>query len=209
MFWLLSGTGYTWRFTEDNTVTIEQIAASGETVLDPVRVEANAVTETADGPVEGYVATRSRAATKTGTPILETPQSISVVTKEQMEDQGSQTVMQAMRYTPGAFTGQVGASNRYDYIILRGLVDRSIDNIYLDGLKTMSDDSTYSSMQIDPYFVERADVVKGPASVLYGRSSPGGLVALSSKKPQFEQQGEVELSYGNRAHLRCPNVDCG
>lgn len=195
---LLSGTGYTWRFTEDNTVTIEQIAASGETVLDPVRVEANAVTETADGPVDGYVATRSRAATKTGTPILETAQSISVVTKEQMEDQGSQTVMQAMRYTPGAFTGQVGASNRYDYIILRGLVDRSIDNIYLDGLKTMSDDSTYSSMQIDPYFVERADVVKGPASVLYGRSSPGGLVALSSKKPQFEQQGEVELSYGNR-----------
>lgn len=67
---LLSGTGYTWRFTEDNTVTIEQIAASGETVLDPVRVEANAVTETADGPVDGYVATRSRAATKTGTPIL-------------------------------------------------------------------------------------------------------------------------------------------
>ncbi|KZB61177.1 ferrioxamine B receptor [Thalassospira lucentensis] len=195
---LLSGTGYTWRFTEDNTVTIEQIAASGETVLDPVRVEANAVTETADGPVDGYVATQSRAATKTGTPILETPQSISVVTKEQMEDQGSQTVMQAMRYTPGAFTGQVGASNRYDYIILRGLVDRSIDNIYLDGLKTMSDDSTYSSMQIDPYFVERADVVKGPASVLYGRSSPGGLVALSSKKPQFEQQGEVELSYGSR-----------
>ncbi|RCK43345.1 TonB-dependent siderophore receptor [Thalassospira profundimaris] len=195
---LLSGSGYTWRYTDGGTITIEQLATSGENVTDAVRVEANSVDEKADGPVPGYIATKSLAATKTATPILETSQSITVVTRDQMEDQGSQTIMQAMRYTPGAFTGQVGASNRYDYVILRGLVDRSIDNIYLDGLKTMSDDSTYSSMQVDPYFVERADVVKGPASVLYGRSSPGGLVALSSKKPQFEQQGEVELSYGNR-----------
>lgn len=195
---LLSGSGYTWRYTDGGTITIEPLATSGENVTDAVRVEANSVDEKADGPVPGYIATKSLAATKTATPILETSQSITVVTRDQMEDQGSQTIMQAMRYTPGAFTGQVGASNRYDYVILRGLVDRSIDNIYLDGLKTMSDDSTYSSMQVDPYFVERADVVKGPASVLYGRSSPGGLVALSSKKPQFEQQGEVELSYGNR-----------
>ncbi|MDG4719910.1 TonB-dependent siderophore receptor [Thalassospira aquimaris] len=195
---LLSGTGHYWRYTDGGTITIEALSETGENVTDAIRVEANSVGETADGPVEGYIATQSLAATKTGTPILETSQSITVVTRDQMEDQGSQTIMQAMRYTPGAFTGQVGASNRYDYVILRGLVDRSIDNIYLDGLKTMSDDSTYSSMQIDPYFVERADVVKGPASVLYGRSSPGGLVALSSKKPQFEQQGEVEVSYGNR-----------
>lgn len=195
---LLSGSGYTWRYTDGGTITIEPLATSGENVTDAVRVEANSVDEKADGPVPGYIATKSLAATKTATPILETSQSITVVTRDQMEDQGSQTIMQAMRYTPGAFTGQVGASNRYDYVILRGLVDRSIDNIYLDGLKTMSDDSTYSSMQVDPYFVERADVVKGPASVLYGRSSPGGLVALSSKKSQFEQQGEVELSYGNR-----------
>ncbi|MDP2696733.1 TonB-dependent siderophore receptor [Thalassospira sp.] len=197
---LLSGSGYSWRYTADGTVTIEKLAAGtgDDSILDPVRIEASGTRQTATGPTEGYGATRSLSATKTDRPLIETPQSISVVTKDQIEDQGSQTVMQAMRYTPGAFTGQVGASNRYDYVILRGLVDRSIDNIYLDGLKTMSDDSTYSSMQIDPYFVERADVVKGPASVLYGRSSPGGLVALSSKKPLFEQQGEVEVSYGNR-----------
>ncbi len=195
---LLSGTGHFWRYTDGGTITIEPLSETGENVTDAIRIEANSVGEKADGPVEGYIATKSLAATKTGTPILETSQSITVVTQDQMEDQGSQTIMQAMRYTPGAFTGQVGASNRYDYVILRGLVDRSIDNIYLDGLKTMGDDSTYSSMQIDPYFVERADVVRGPASVLYGRSSPGGIVALSSKKPQFEQQGEIEVSYGNR-----------
>lgn len=199
---LLSGSGYSWRVTDDDTITIigglGSTDASNGIVLDPVRVEATREVERADGPVQGYVAKRSLSATKTDTPILETAQSISVVTADEIEDQGSQTVMQAMRYTPGAFTGQVGASNRYDYVILRGLVDRSIDNIYLDGMKTMSDDSTYSSMQIDPYFVERIDTVKGPASVLYGRSSPGGLVALSSKKPEFEQKGEVELSYGTR-----------
>jgi len=199
---LLAGSGYSWRVTSGDTITIEKVtingAADGDVVLDPVRVEADKEFERADGPVQGYVAKRSLSATKTDTSILETPQSISVVTSDEIEDQGSQTVMQAMRYTPGAFTGQVGASNRYDYVILRGLVDRSIDNIYLDGMKTMSDDSTYSSMQIDPYFVDRIDTVKGPASVLYGRSSPGGLVALSSKKPEFEQKGEVEVSYGTR-----------
>ncbi|OSQ38563.1 ferrioxamine B receptor [Thalassospira mesophila] len=199
---LLAGSGYSWRMSNGDTITIEKIAttgaAEGDVVLDPLRVEADKEFERADGPVQGYVAKRSLSATKTDTPILETPQSISVVTSDEIEDQGSQTVMQAMRYTPGAFTGQVGASNRYDYVILRGLVDRSIDNIYLDGMKTMSDDSTYSSMQIDPYFVDRIDTVKGPASVLYGRSSPGGLIALSSKKPEFEQKGEVEVSYGTR-----------
>ena len=195
---LLSGSGYTWRFTEDDTITIEKVISDGETVLDPVRVEANAVKERADGPVVGYVATQSRAATKTSTPILETAQSISAVTADQIKDQGSQSVMEAVRYTPGVFTGQVGASNRYDYIIMRGLSENSIDNIYLDGMKMMGDNSTYSSMQVDPYFIERADVVKGPASVLYGRSSPGGLVALSSKAPEFEQKAEAEVSYGNR-----------
>lgn len=198
---LLSGSGLTFRFTDPGTVVLSQTQANGATLLAPVSVVGAAPTgasETPRGPTAGYVATRSASATKTDTPLLETAQSVSVVTREQMEDQGSKTVMQAMRYTPGAFTGQVGASNRYDYVILRGMVDRSIDNVYLDGLKMMGDDSTYSSMQVDPYFLERIDAVKGPSSVLYGRSSPGGLIDLSSKRPLFDAQNQMEVTYGSR-----------
>ena len=199
---LLAGTGVTYRFTNPTTITLEKTPSEGALMLDPVTVEgaqgAARAEETARGPTIGYVAKRSASGTKTDTPLVETPQAISVVTREQLEDLGSRTVMQAMRYTPGAFTGQVGASNRYDYVILRGLTDRSIDNVYLDGLKMMGDDSTYSSMQVDPYMLERIDAVKGPSSVLYGRSSPGGLVDLTSKKPQFETANQMEVTYGSR-----------
>ncbi|OWJ97106.1 TonB-dependent siderophore receptor [Pseudomonas sp. A46] len=149
------------------------------------------------GSADGYLATHSQIATKTSKALLETSQSVSVVTREQIDDQGSKTVQQAMRYTPGIFTGQVGASNRYDYIVMRGFADNSVDNVYLDGLKTMGDSGTFSSLQVDPYFLERIDVLKGPSSVLYGRSLPGGLVALTSKKPLYEDYHQVQATLGN------------
>ncbi len=149
------------------------------------------------GSMEGYNATHSQIATKTSTALLETSQSVSVVTREQMDDQGSQTVAQAMRYTPGVLTNPYGATHRYDYVAMRGFNDGSVDNIYLDGLKSMGDSGTYSTMQVDPYFLERVDILKGPSSVLYGRSSPGGLVALTSKKPLFEPYHQVQATLGS------------
>lgn len=150
------------------------------------------------GSMEGYNATHSQIATKTSTSVLETSQSVSVVTRQQMDDQGSQTVAQAMRYTPGVLTNPYGATHRYDYVALRGFNDGSVDNIYLDGLKSMGDSGTYSTMQVDPYFLERVDILKGPSSVLYGRSSPGGLVALTSKKPLFEPYHQVQATVGTQ-----------
>ena len=138
-----------------------------------------------------------QAATKTETPFIETPQTVSVITSEQWQKRGAQSVQRAAAYTPGVSTNQVGASNRYDYLILRGFSDGSINNTYLDGLKLMGDGGAYSSMVIDPYFLERIEIVKGPASVLYGRTSPGGLVALTSKRPEFQDAGELRFSVGN------------
>ncbi|NBF12300.1 TonB-dependent siderophore receptor [Pseudomonas sp. Fl4BN1] len=150
------------------------------------------------GSTEGYNATHSQIATKTSTALLETSQSVSVVTREQMDDQGAQTVAQAMRYTPGVLTNPYGATHRYDYVAMRGFNDGSVDNIYLDGLKSMGDSGTYSSMQVDPYFLERVDILKGPSSVLYGRSSPGGLVALTSKKPLYEPYHQIQATVGSQ-----------
>ena len=148
------------------------------------------------GSMEGYNATHSQVATKTSMPILETTQSVSVVTRQQMDDQGSQTVAQAMRYTPGVLTNPYGATHRYDYVAMRGFNDGSVDNIYVDGLKSMGDNGTYSTMQVDPYFLERIDILMGPSSVLYGRSSPGGLVALTTKKPLFDPYRQVQATVG-------------
>ncbi|MGM0783095.1 MAG: TonB-dependent siderophore receptor [Pseudomonadota bacterium] len=140
-----------------------------------------------------------QAATKTETPFNETPQATSVVENEEWEERGAETVQRAADYTTGTFTNQIGASNRYDYLVLRGFSDGSVSNTFLDGLKVMGDAGSYSSMSIDPYFLERIEVVKGPASVLYGRASPGGLVGLTSKRPAFERAGEVRLGVGNNA----------
>lgn len=136
-------------------------------------------------------------ATKLATPDIETPQSVSIITREQFEEQGATSVRQAVSYTPGVYSNQIGASNRFDYIVLRGFSDGSLDNVYLDGLKMMGDTNSHSSLVVDPWFLEDIEVVRGPASVLYGRSSPGGIVALTSRKPSFDAGGEVKLFAGN------------
>ncbi|WP_018719162.1 TonB-dependent siderophore receptor [Arhodomonas aquaeolei] len=137
------------------------------------------------------------AATKTETPFIETPQAVSLITREDIEEKAADSVQRAANYTPGVFTNQIGASGRYDYLVLRGFADGSINNTFLDGLKVMGDSGSYSSMTIDPYFLQDIEVVKGPAAVLYGRSSPGGIVALSSKRPEFRRSGEVRFRVGN------------
>ncbi|MEN0580772.1 ferrioxamine B receptor FoxA [Phytobacter palmae] len=138
-----------------------------------------------------------RGATKLETPDIETPQSVSIVTREQYEEQGATNVRQAVSYTPGVYANQIGASSRFDYIVLRGFSDGSLDNIYLDGLKIMGDTNSHSSLVVDPWFLDSIEVVRGPASVLYGRSSPGGIVALNSRKPSFDPGGEIKVFAGN------------
>lgn len=134
------------------------------------------------------------AATKLETPDIETPQSVSIVTREQFEEQGATSVRQAVSYTPGVYSNQIGASNRFDYMVLRGFSDGSLDNVYLDGLKMMGDTNSHSSLVVDPWFLDSIEVVRGPASVLYGRSSPGGIVALTSRKPSFDPGGRSSSS---------------
>ncbi|SDS36128.1 iron complex outermembrane recepter protein [Pseudomonas asplenii] len=194
---LLDGTGLQ-ATSEDGRSYVLQRAAEGAALELPSTEVKGFALGNALGSMDGYNATHSQIATKTSTALLETSQTVSVVTREQMDDQGSQTVAQAMRYTPGVLTNPYGATHRYDYVAMRGFNDGSVDNIYLDGLKSMGDSGTYSTMQVDPYFLERVDILKGPSSVLYGRSSPGGLVALTSKKPLFTPYHEIQATVGSQ-----------
>jgi iron complex outermembrane recepter protein len=160
--------------------------------LAPVKVTATVGDESGTGPVPGYVARRSAVGTKTGTPLIETPQSVSVVTRDQMDDQGAQTVPQALRYTSGVQVERNGADQRTDYLQARGF---AMDQ-YLDGMPLLA--GTWALPQIDAYGLERIDVVKGPSSVLYGQAAPGGLANYTSKRPQREPLREVTVQLGNR-----------
>lgn len=180
-------------------VARESSAAAGTMALDAMEVEGFSLGN-ALGSTDGYNATHSSVATKTSMALVETSQTVSVVTRKQMDDQGARTVAQALRYTPGLMSSPYGSTSRYDYVAMRGINDGSVDNLYLDGLKVMGDSGTYSSLQVDQYFIERIDVLKGPSSVLYGRSLPGGLVAMTSKKPQREAKRQLQFSYGSQGY---------
>lgn len=149
--------------------------------------------ESAWGPVGTYVAKHSATGTKTDTPLVKTPQSVSVVTREEMDMRQPETVKSALAYTPGVMVGNRGASTAYDAVNIRGFSSVGT-NMYLDGLKLQDDN--YSIYQIDPYFLERAEVLRGPSSVLYGKSNPGGVVALVSKRPTTESIREVQFKMG-------------
>ncbi|MES1934237.1 TonB-dependent siderophore receptor [Salinisphaera shabanensis T35B1] len=168
----------------------------GSQSLTPLMVEGEAI-NSADAPTTGYSADATRAATKTDTPLIETPQAIDVVPREQVEDQGARTVNNALRYTPGVFTGLAGSSSRQTTIALRGFPGGDVNNTFLDGLRLANDPGAYSNIQIDPFFVERIDVIKGALSALYGRAQPGGLVNYVTKKPLSEQQGLARVYGGS------------
>lgn len=167
--------------------------ADEATTLDEITVQAQRQAR--------YLARWSTGVTKANTPLLETPISVSVVSRQQIDDQKPRSVSEALRYTPGAFVGLVGSADRYDYIALRGFIDNSTDNSVLDGLKLLGDSAAFNSVQIDPYFLERIDVFRGPSSVLYGRASPGGFALLTTKKPTFDYYRSVEATFGSRDQL--------
>lgn len=151
--------------------------------------------ESAWGPAATIAARQSATDTKTDTPIQKVPQSISVVTAEEMALHQPKSVKEALSYTPGVAVGTRGASNTYDYLIIRGFAaDGQSQNNYLNGLKMQG--NFYNDAVIDPYMLERAEIMRGPVSVLYGKSSPGGLLNMVSKRPTTEPLKEVQFKAG-------------
>ena len=151
--------------------------------------------ESAWGPAATIAARQSATGTKTDTPIQKVPQSISVVTAEEMALHQPKSVKEALSYTPGVAVGTRGASNTYDYLIIRGVAaDGQSQNNYLNGLKMQG--NFYNDAVIDPYMLERAEIMRGPVSVLYGKSSPGGLLNMVSKRPTTEPLKEIQFKAG-------------
>lgn len=158
----------------------------------------NVASENPRGPVNGYVATRSMAGTKTDTPINATPQSISVIGAEQIRDQRPVKLDEAVRYTPGVLGNFYGADARADWLMIRGFASHE-SGLFLDGLQLFG--YAYAGWKLQPFNVERIEVLRGPSAVLYGGSGQAGIVNAVSKMPPAEPIRYIEAgvnNYGNR-----------
>lgn len=193
---LLAGSGISYR-VQGNIVYLTgtedaagpAVSSDGATVLQTITVEG----ENATGPLTGLVATRSATGTKTDTPLLDTAASVSVVGEPEMKRRGVTNLDQALAYTSGVNTNLYGADKRYDFIAIRGFVETG-KGIYRDGLQNRVNNFTGS--RIEPYGMQRLEVMKGSTSTLYGLNAPGGLVNMITKRPQDTPFGEVYTTVG-------------
>lgn len=164
-----------------------------EIVVDPLLIEAERQ-ETATSPVKGYVAGQSATATKTDTPIAETPQSISVIGTTEIEARQAQSVSETLNYTAGIQPDKFGYDKRLDWFNIRGF-DETQNGLYRDGLQQRS--YSFVSWQQETYGLERIELMRGPTSVLYGQNAPGGLINTVSKRPRADMENEIELQTGS------------
>lgn len=132
-------------------------------------------------------------ALKLDTPLSETPRAVAVVNAQQIEERGARKVDQALRYSAGVLATPYGPDNKTEWLVIRGFSDLSR---FQNGLATLNEDGFYTQ-QLEPFGVERIEVLKGPASVLYGQNPPGGLVNVITKRPTRLPQGQVSVEYGS------------
>lgn len=137
---------------------------------------------------DGYSPAASTAATKGRAPLRDVPQAVNVVPAQLLRDQGARSMEDALRNVPGVAMSH--GDGQRDQVVIRGFT--AIADQFVDGVR---DDALYFRDLAD---IERIEVLKGPAAVLYGRGSSGGLINRVTKKPKFgETSGEATLGLGS------------
>jgi iron complex outermembrane recepter protein len=139
----------------------------------------------------GFVPYGSNAGSKTNALLMEVPQSISIVSEQEMEAREVITVNEALRYTPGIQADEYGVEPRFDWLKIRGF-DAQTFGIFRDGMRFNS-----LAGKLDPFELESVEVLKGPSSVLYGELPPGGLINQVTKRPSAERSTMVEGQFGS------------
>jgi iron complex outermembrane receptor protein len=169
--------------------------ADDEIQLKTVNVKSN-VAEEANGPVNGYRANKSATGTKTDVPLMLTPVSVQVISREVMDDQQVLTIADAIKNISGVYTRQGPDGNTMDAFNIRGFDVESYGSTYLDGVKN------FSRAPVETAGLERIEVLKGPAAIMYGRIEPGGMINRVTKKPQVEQFTKIQQQFGTDNYLR-------
>lgn len=195
---LVSGSGISVRISAPGSAALfaGAGATAGETVLDPLMVEAGRRGGRNDPATAttGYVARNGSVATKTDTPVIEVPQSLSIVTRQEMDDRGVTDLNDAIAYAPGIRAIDYPGGQGMPLMYLRGFRAQSQRDFYRDGLRNGY--NPYDSF-VEPYGLESVAVLRGPSSVLYGDAAPGGLVSMTTKRPTEDPFGEIRLEYGS------------
>ena len=190
----LRGTGLQLQSNGAGVYSLVPAAESAVALPDVTVTASEQAAETAWGPTRGYLASRTATGTKTDTPLLETPRSISVATREQMQDRKVQNLDDAVRYMPGVIASSYGSDSRADWMKIRGFEPIQM----LDGLPLPK--GSYTMAKLETWNLERVAVLRGPASSVYGQTPPGGLVDAVSRRPQAESSHEVQVQVGNYQH---------
>lgn len=186
----LRGTGL--QLEQSSTGTYSLVAVpEGVMALPETAVIGVENTESAWGPVDGYVATRTAAGTKTDTALVEAPRSISVATRQQMDDRKVQNLDDAVRYMPGIVASSYGSDTRSDWLRVRGFEPTQ----FLDGLPLPK--GVYAMPKAETWNLDRVALLRGPASSVYGQTPPGGLLDMVSRRPSAESSHEIQLQYGS------------
>jgi iron complex outermembrane receptor protein len=134
------------------------------------------------------------SASKAETPIIEAAQTISIVTREEMDVRAVGTVGDALAYTAGVNVESSGIDSRTDEIVVRGFGAGgfSSNSNFVDGLR-LPNGGQWTRTQFDPFGIEQVEVLKGPSSVLYGQTAPGGIINTVTKRASANGGGELML----------------
>ena len=166
----------------------------GSLALPETSINAAGEYESAWGASTGYVATRTAAGTKTDTPIVETARSLSVITRQQLDDRQVLNLNDALRYTAGVQSSGYGSDSRADWLRVRGFDPTQ----FLDGLALPK--GSFANPKVEPWNLERITVLRGPASSVYGQTPPGGMLDMVSRRPQAESAHQIEVQAGSNEH---------
>jgi iron complex outermembrane recepter protein len=197
---LLAGTGLRYQFTSPNAVTLErQVAQESGTAREAQQLAPIVVRE--EREATGYKVEQTTSATKTDTPLLDIPQSIEIIPREVIEDQGAVEVRDVLRNVSGITATNSSFTGFADQINIRGF-DAS-DNFVKNGLRR---GNFGESLPQETANIERLEVLKGPASVLYGQLDPGGAVNIVTKQPLDTPLYAADLTLGSYEFFR-PTLD--
>ena len=176
------------------TYSVQPVPDSAALALPETTVSASSTMESAWGPATGYLATRTAVGSKTDTSIAEAPRSISVATRQQMQDRKVQNLDDAVRYMPGVIASSYGSDSRAEWMKIRGFEPIQM----LDGLPLPK--GTYVMPKLETWNLERVALLRGPASSVYGQTPPGGLLDMVSRRPEALASHQLQLQIGTFQH---------
>lgn len=137
----------------------------------------------------------TNSATKSAVAESKTPQVINTISAQEITQRHANSVNEILRYAPGVSTETRGNTSYMSEYKIRGF---TVDQEFYNGLQLPYNVTGNTKARIDPLLIESVDILKGPASVLYGGGSPGGLVNIQGKKPQQASRTEVGFNTGTR-----------